>query len=203
MLDAIRNWLRRPSGPAVIVVSGLPRSGTSMMMRMLASGGLEIVSDGVRSADAGNPAGYYECERVKTLDTNADKSWLETARGKAIKIISFLLRDLPETNNYRVIFMHRDLDEIMASQQKMLGPPGAPPDRAADERIAMGFRNHLNTVRHLILSRPCFDVLDVHYPDVLDRSLQEAERINGFLDGGLDLSRMAAVVDRTLYRSRR
>ena len=174
-----------------------------MVMGMLEAGGLEVVSDGVRMADDSNPRGYYEDERVKTLDKNADKSWLEGARGKAIKIISFLLKDLPDSNTYRIIFMRRDMDEVLTSQRKMLHASGAPAEAAADERIAVGYRTHLIAVNDLLSSRPCFDVLDLSYEDVVRGPSEQAERINQFLGGGLDASRMAAAVDPALYRNRR
>lgn len=186
-----------------MVVSGLPRTGTSMVMGMLEAGGLEVVSDDVRVADHSNPRGYYEYERVKRLDKDTDTSWLEGARGKAIKIISFLLKHLPESNTYCVIFMHRDMDELLASQRQMLQALGEPSSPAADERLALAYRAHLNAVHDLLSSRPCFDVLGLSYGDIIGRSSDQAERINQFLGGGLDVSKMAAVVDPALYRNRR
>lgn len=173
-----------------------------MVMGMLEAGGLEAVSDGLRAADPSNPRGYYEHERVKTLDKDADTSWLETARGKAIKIISFLLKHLPDSNDYRVIFMHRDMDEVLRSQRMMLRALGEPPAPTTDERIALGFTAHLSEVHDLLARRRCFNVLAVSYRDVVSRPLEQAERINQFLGGGLDVSKMAAVVDPALYRSR-
>ncbi len=102
----------------IVVVSGLPRSGTSLLMQMLAAGGLEVVSDHLRAADVDNPRGYFEFERVKQIQK--DSSWLPAARGKALKMISQLLYHLPPTERYRVIFMRRNLDEVIASQEKML-----------------------------------------------------------------------------------
>ena len=110
------------SSEPVIIVSGLPRSGTSMMMQMLEAGGIEILSDGERQADDDNPKGYYELEAVKK--TKDDASWVETATGKAVKMISQLMLDLPLDREYRVIFMRRDLQEILASQAKMLARRG-------------------------------------------------------------------------------
>ncbi len=107
-------------GEAIIVVSGLPRSGTSMTMKMLVEGGIAVLTDGIRAADESNPEGYYEFEKVKQLDKAGDLSWLNEARGKAVKIISYLLQRLPDTFDYRVIFMHRDLHEVIASQNRML-----------------------------------------------------------------------------------
>lgn len=172
-------------------------------MGMLAAGGLELMSDGVRVPDESNPAGYFEYERVKTLDKSGDKTWLEGARGKGIKIISFLLRDLPGTNNYRVVFLDRDMDEIIRSQQKMLVASGAHTEPAQDERIAAGFRDHLRAVKALLAQRPCFEVLELNHADVLSRPVEQAERIERFVGAGLDSAKMAAIVDRALYRNRR
>ena len=117
--------LRR--GRPIVVVSGLPRSGTSMAMKMIAAGGLPVVTDGLRHADASNPNGYYEFEHVKNLDKAGDLSWLAEARGKAVKIISFLITYLPEAYDYRVVFMQRDLSEVIASQNRMLDARGDTP----------------------------------------------------------------------------
>ena len=102
----------------IIIVSGLPRCGTSLMMQMLVQGGFEAVTDHIRAADTDNPRGYYELEKVKKL--KEDASWLPETRGKVVKMVSQLLFDLPAGERYRVIFMQRDLDEMLASQEKML-----------------------------------------------------------------------------------
>jgi hypothetical protein len=107
-----------------------------MAMQMLEAGGMAVFTDGRRVADENNPAGYYECERVKTLDRDLETTWLEGVRGKAIKIVSYFLPHLPDTNQYRVIFMHRNLDEVIASQRAMLAAAGAVADTATDERVA-------------------------------------------------------------------
>lgn len=107
-------------GAAVVVVSGLPRSGTSLLMNMLAAGGLPVLTDGVRAADADNPHGYFELERVKNLEHDADKAWLRDARGRGVKVISHLLKELPADNYYKVLFSVRDLGEVVASQNTML-----------------------------------------------------------------------------------
>ena len=107
-------------GRPVVIVSGLPRSGTSMAMKMLEAGGMELVVDNIRSADEDNPKGYYEDERVKDLAETVDKEWLREARGKVIKVVSSLLNYLPKGNTYKVVFMRRNLHEVLASQTKML-----------------------------------------------------------------------------------
>jgi hypothetical protein len=102
----------------IIVVSGLPRSGTSVMMQMLDNGGIPVVTDNIRTADTDNPRGYYEYEQVKKI--REDAAWVPATRGKAFKMVSQLLYDLPAQEQYHVIFMERDLDEMLASQEKML-----------------------------------------------------------------------------------
>ena len=169
---------------------------------MLQAGGLTVVTDGLRQADDHNPAGYFEFERVKTLDTAADKSWLRDCRGQAVKIISFLLRDLPENNNYRVIFMHRPIEEILRSQQAMLRDTAPVPDAIPDDRIARGYQRHLDEVATLLRGRACFEVLDVDYAAVLAAPAAEVDRINRFLGGELDAAGMTAIVDKRLYRNR-
>ena len=125
MANSLQSAYRRLRyGEPIVVVSGLPRSGTSMAMKMLEAAGLSMVVDGLREADEDNPKGYFELERVKDLANETDWSWLDSARGKAIKIISYLLKELPDTHNYKVIFMRRDLNEVLASQAKMLDRRG-------------------------------------------------------------------------------
>src|SRR5436309_9885827 len=101
----------------IIIVSGLPRSGTSLMMQMLDNGGMEVVTDNIRTPDTDNPRGYYEFEQVKKI--KHDTAWLPSTRGRAFKMVSQLLYDLPPSEQYAVIFMERDLDEVLASQEKM------------------------------------------------------------------------------------
>jgi hypothetical protein len=190
-------------GRPIVVVSGLPRSGTSMAMKMLDAGGLEVITDGLRTADESNPKGYFELEAVKELDKNGDTAWLNQARGKAVKIISFLLTFLPEEHDYRVVFMQRDLHEVLASQNKMLvqraETPGTPEE---DERMRQHYEKHLAKVHRFLASRSCFSVLPVDYRRALERPRDEAQRINAFVGGGLDVNRMAEVGDPSLYRNR-
>ena len=116
MLSVIRQYLQqRRYGEPIIVVSGLPRSGTSMTMKMLDAGGIALITDEARLADEDNPKGYFELENVKSLGEQDDKSWLTEARGKAVKVISHLLRELPEHYAYRIIFMNRHVQEVIRS----------------------------------------------------------------------------------------
>jgi hypothetical protein len=111
-----------------------------MMMQMLQAGGIAVVTDSVRTPDDSNPKGYFELEAVKDLDKGIPPGWLGGARGKAVKIVSSLVRWLPETNNYQVIFMQRNLDEVIASQNKMLIDRGAPADASQDEHVKRQYR---------------------------------------------------------------
>lgn len=192
--------LRR--GSPIVVVSGLPRSGTSMAMKMLEAGGLPVATDGLRAADESNPNGYYELEDVKSLAAGADAAWLAGARGKAVKVISFLLTYLPESYDYQVIFMRRDLNEIVASQNAMLDARGEPRG-APDERMRANYVQHLEQIERFLARRSCFSTLTVDYAAVVGAPRDQASRIAAFLDRPLDLDRMAAVAEPALYRNRR
>ena len=192
-------------GPPIVVVSGLPRSGTSMMMRMLEAGGLRILADGVREADVSNPRGYFELEAVKDLDKpGRPLPWLPEARGRAVKIISFLLTWLPEDHDYQVIFMDRDLDEVLASQQQMLERRGEAPAGAAREAAAMRatYESHLTQVRRFLGVRSCFSTLTVSYRDAVADPPGTAARVAAFLGRRLDTAAMAQAVEASLYRNR-
>jgi len=188
-------------GEPVIIVSGLPRSGTSMTMKMLEATGFSIVSDGIRTADEDNPKGYYELERVKDLANENDFRWLDDAKGQAIKIISYLLKELPPDYNYKVLFMRRDLSEVLASQQKMLQRRDETSE-TEDERMVELYENDLWKANYLLKHQPQFEHLEVYYRQVLDEPLQAAGAINEFLGGHLDVEKMASVVDPDLYRNR-
>ena len=192
---------RRKYGEPIVVVSGLPRSGTSMMMKMLEAGGLSVLTDAIRQADIDNPKGYYEYERVKNLEKETDKSYVREARGKVLKVISFLLKDLPEDNYYRVIFMRRHLDEVIASQNKMLDRRGE--DAIQDrETMAEAYRNHLAAVKILVRKRPNLEMLEFRYDEAVKNPKEAARSVNAFLGGALDERAMAAVIDGELYRNR-
>ena len=203
MPSLLRKTFRRIRyGEPIIVVSGLPRSGTSMTMKMLEAGGLPLVIDGIRTADEDNPKGYYEDERVKDLGQMEDKSWLAGARGKAIKIISYLLKDLPRSQNYKVLFMRRNVHEVLASQTKMLERRGEDSE-SSDERMLEIYENHLWIVNRLLKREPHLEALDVHYKAVLENPRVEAQKMYDFLALPLDLEKMVGVVDQSLYRNRR
>jgi len=188
-------------GKPIVVVSGLPRSGTSMAMKMIEAAGFEIVQDGIRTADTDNPKGYYELEQVKDLDKPGSKTWLRAHRGKAVKVISFLLRDLPYDNDYRIVFMHRNIEEVLASQQKMLTRRGETSE-STDDRMAEVYQDHLIKVKNLIKARDNFECLELHYTDVLADGAAQARKMAEFLGVPEKADAMAAQVDQALYRNR-
>ena len=199
----LQKFSKQKQDKPIIVVSGLPRSGTSMMMKMLEVGGLPPLVDHIRTADLDNPKGYYEFERVKKLP-EGDHAWLVDARGKVVKVIAMLLLHLPATYTYRVIFMRRAMPEILASQRKMLINRGEDPDNIGDEEMARIFNGHLRQVNAWLTNQPNLEHLDVKYSQLVDGSrLEDIERINQFLGGELDVRKMKEVVDPDLYRHRK
>ncbi len=185
----------------ITVVSGLPRSGTSMMMKMLEAGGIPPITDELREADEDNPKGYYEFERVKQMD-QGDTGWVVGSRGKVIKVISALLKHLPPGEQYRVVFVRRNMPEILASQRKMLIRRGEDPDKMDDAQMAMLFEKHLKQIDEWLKAQPNFRVLYVHYSDVLADPRPQIATINEFLGGNLNTQAMAEAVDPGLYRNR-
>jgi hypothetical protein len=185
--------------PFLTVVSGLPRSGTSLMMKMLEAGGMPVLVDNLREADVDNPRGYYEFEPVKAL--KKDSSWVAPSLGKAVKMVYLLLYDLPPGVEYRVLFMRRHIEEILASQQSMLDRLGktSPLD---DEKMAALFRKQLEKFGIWVKDHPTFRVLDVSYNDLVSDPAPRAAEISDFLGGGLDVEAMAGVVESGLYRNR-
>ena len=163
---------------------------------------MEIISDQIRKADNDNPKGYYELERVKDIDKDNDKSWLSNYKGKAIKIISFLLRDLPATLNYKVIFIERNLDEILLSQNKMLINRGEKGKIVSDQKMKKNYENHLWRVKYFLNNTPNFNTLYIDFRDVIQSPREQAMRIYNFLNVALDIEAMTKVADKKLYRNR-
>ena len=183
----------------VTIVSGLPRSGTSLLMQMLAAGGLPALTDGVRKADEDNRRGYYEFEAVKK--TSRDPAWLSDAAGKAVKMVYRLLYDLPPVYRYRVVFVQRKLEEVLASQKIMLQRQGKETgeDDAAMMRI---FLKEIAQVQEWLGGQPNFRVHDVDYNRLVAAPEGQAAEIDEFLGGGLDVEAMIAAVDPQQYRNR-
>ncbi len=198
----LRKLLQGNDKKEIVVVSGLPRSGTSMMMKMLEAGGIPPLTDEIRTADKDNPKGYYEFERVKKLD-KGDTEWLPRAEGKVVKVISALLAHLPDDYHYKIIFMQRHMPEILASQRKMLVHRGEDAESMDDERMAELFAKHLRAVDQQMTQQENVDVLYVHYSDALQDPQTAAEQVVEFLGKDLDVERMVGVVDPNLYRNRR
>lgn len=173
-----------------------------MMMQMLQAGGLEILTDAVRTPDGSNPKGYFEFEAVKDLDKGPPPAWLAAARGKAVKIVSSLVRWLPESHNYQVIFMQRDLDEVILSQNTMLVDRGNPADEAQNSRVKHVYQRHVEDTLRLLRGRRSVSMLVVDYREALARPAETARRVDRFLQGRLDVDRMAAAADPNLYRNR-
>lgn len=183
------------------IVSGLPRSGTSMMMRMLEAGGMPVVTDNIRKADEDNPRGYYEFEKVKKI--KEDVSWLADCRGKVFKMVSALLYDLPEGNTYKVIFVKREMKEVLASQNAMLGRLGRTGSDVSDEEMTEKYSRHLRDMEVWLKKQTNMDVLYLKYNEVLAHPLEKAMDLNSFLGGFLNVEKMASVVEQALYRQRK
>ena len=173
-----------------------------MLMGMLEAGGLPILSDHQRTADEDNPKGYFEFERVKDLEQEIDKSWLHLARGKVLKVITYLLKALPDDNFYKVILCERDLAEVIASQNLMLQRRGEP-NFLSDDKTKALYRNHLLEVKRLVKTKANVELLEVNYQEIIDHPQSCAEDINRFLGGRLHLKKMIDAVDPSLYRNRK
>jgi hypothetical protein len=184
----------------IIVVSGLPRSGTSMMMKMLAEGGLPVLTDAQRAADDDNPEGYFELETVKRLPEDQG-AWLADAQGKVVKIISALLEHLPARHQYRVIFMERRLPEVLASQKKMLARRNED-SAVSDAEMEAQFQRHVQAVKYWLARQPNVQVLYIDYNQLLVAPEAACQAVAGFIGLPVDVERMRAVPDERLYRNR-
>jgi hypothetical protein len=182
----------------ITIVSGIPRSGTSMMMQMLKAGGLEPLVDNQRKADDDNPRGYFEFEKVKQL--RRDKTWLDQAEGKAVKVITQLLADLPPDRKYKVILMNRDIDEVLASQSEMLKRRGESGAIAQIEELRGAFEKHSAQMGIWLKQCAYFDVLEVQYAEAVKNPRAQAEAIAKFLGLPLNVEAMTQSVSRKLYR---
>ena len=195
---------RKKSDPAnrIVVVSGLPRSGTSLMMSMLDAAGIPPMQDHIRTADVDNPKGYYEYERVKALP-DGDTGWVKDARGKSVKVITALLKHLPKKFQYDVLIMRREMAEILASQKKMLERRGEDPEKVSDQEMAELFGKHFSQVMDWVRDQKNIRYAEVSYNDLLTSPEGEVEKINSFLGGHLDTAAMLEKIDPVLYRQRK
>jgi hypothetical protein len=183
----------------ITVVSGLPRSGTSLMMQMLEAAGMALLVDEAREADIDNPRGYYELDKVKRL--SKDSSWMGDAEGKALKAVSSLLYHLPSDRQYKVIFMVRDMDQVLASQRTMLEHRGEAEGQPNDEAMRSHFQAHLDKLEAWLREQDNMQVMHCSYNALLSDPAAGAHEVAAFLDCGLEVERMAAVVDPSLCRA--
>lgn len=184
----------------ITIVSGLPRSGTSMMMRMLEAGGIPPLTDNIRTADEDNPRGYYEFEPVKK--TKEDATWLQTAGGKAVKLVYRLLYDLPADHQYHVIFMRRELSEVIRSQNAMLQRLGKQSGALPEDKLQAMFAAQIAEFLDWAAKQPNFHLLQVDYNQMLQDPQPLVTQVNEFLGGKLDAAQMRQVVEPQLYRQR-
>ncbi|HZX48043.1 MAG TPA: sulfotransferase [Nitrospirota bacterium] len=183
----------------MVIVTGLPRSGTSMMMKMLEAGGIAVITDRQRQADEDNPNGYFELEQVKEIKRN--HSWLDSSTGEAVKMVSMLLYDLPQDRDYILIFMKRNLDEVIASQKVMLARKGESP-RAEDDEMKQLYLKHLSEIETWLAERKNVKILYINYEEVVKQPLETSINIQNFLGRSLNIDNMINSVDPTLYRQR-
>ncbi len=188
------------SQPMITVVSGLPRSGTSMMMKILEAGGMEVFTDNLRAADEDNPKGYYELEQVKALK-DGDDAWIKDAPGKVVKVISSLLEYLPSPYKYKIVFMRREIVEILASQKQMLVRRGENSE-GDDQKMAEMFQEHLKRVRVWLANQPNMETLYVDYNALMADPAPEIKAVAEFLGLNENLDAMLAVPDKKLYRQK-
>lgn len=197
----MKRFFQRKKKPIITIVSGLPRSGTSMTMKMLEAGGLPPLTDQIRTADDDNPKGYYEFERAKKL-REGDTAWVPEAAGKAVKVIGALLMHMPAGYEYRVLFMRREMREILASQAKMLENRGEE-NTIDDETMSALFAKHVKQVEDWMNGQSNLKSMDVDYNAMLADPAPLVKKINKFLGGNLDEAAMLTVVDPQLYRQRK
>lgn len=208
-MDADRTMLKKIFGTTpsqkesiknIIVVSGLPRSGTSMMMNMLVAGGVPLVSDSVRDADEDNPNGYFEFEPVKQLSEGQNK-WLADADRKVVKIVSALLEYLPAGHHYKILFMERSIKEILASQRKMLDRRNER-SKVGDSEMEDQFRKHLADIKYWLARQPNMEVLYVDYNQLVSNPDGFCSKIAEFVGVPVDQAKMRSVPSERLYRNR-
>jgi hypothetical protein len=191
---------KKPLNKKIVVVSGLPRSGTSMMMKMLTEGGIPAVTDSLREADEDNPNGYFEIEEVKALK-DGEKQWIYDARGKVVKVISYLLEFLPEDLTYDVIFMDREIHEVLASQKKMLRRRNET-SAISDAEMEAQYREHLKAVKYWLPRRSNMRVMYVKYNEMVNSPEALCPAIVNFLELPLNVEAMRSVPNPSLYRNR-
>ena len=195
----------KKSGKVFVLVSGLPRSGTSLMMQMLAAGGMKILTDEERTADVDNPKGYYEWEPIKQIGKKPELLDEEGLDGRAIKCISMLLQKMPLKHNYKVIFMTRPIEEVVVSQNAMVNRLASKGAELDPEQLQRGLSGHRKEILHWLKSMPNMEFVEIDYPKLVRDPESETKRVADFL--GPDFlphpDKMAAVSDTSLYRRKK
>jgi hypothetical protein len=184
----------------ITIVSGLPRSGTSLMMQMLLAGGMPVLIDGERVADADNPRGYFEWEPIKLLPR--DPTVIIEAEDKAVKVVSQLLFALPSTHRYKIIFMRRQVAEVVASQSEMIRRRGLPASPLTSMQMASALDMHLKQVQTWLQNKPDLSVQNVEHRELMNDPERIGRTIAEYLGGNLDVDVMSRQVDASLYRHR-
>jgi hypothetical protein len=190
---------KRKAAP-IFIVSGLPRCGTSMMMQMLEAGGIQVITDHIRQADEDNPHGYYEFEKVKKI--KEDSSWLDGCHGKVFKMVSALLYYLPNSKEYKIVFMKRKMDEMLASQNTMLQRQGRNDAVVSDEEMAKKLDKHLLKIETWLAKQRNFKVIYINYNSVIENALENAKNVAFFLNLPMDIDKSVKVVESSLYRQK-
>ena len=185
----------------ITIVSGLPRSGTSLMMNVLNAGGLTLLTDQERRPDTDNPRGYFEFERAKGLP-QGDVDWLKEVGDRVVKVISALLMQLPPTYEYRVLFMRRDLDEILISQQKMLANRNELKETGGENVMKRHYQDHLAQITAWLDRQKNFEMISISYNELITEPVDQLKAIDDFLYQSFDANKAATAIDRSLYRNR-
>lgn len=184
----------------ITVVSGLPRSGTSLLMQMLDKAGMQMFVDNVRQADDSNPKGYFEHEAVKSLARN--KAWVNQAVGKVVKVVSHLLFHLPDNYHYKIIFVDRDLSQILKSQQKMLIKKGKNKKESYSITLEMSYKKNLEKVDKWAKTHYNVEILHVNFSNLINNGIVEAKKIIEFLNINAKPEDIAKAIDKKLHRTK-
>ncbi len=186
--------------PEIVVVTGLPRSGTSMMMQMLVAGGIQPYIDDTRQPDESNPKGYFESERVKKLPYL--NNWIGECEGKVVKVVAPLITYLPQGFNYRLVYMTRNLEEIVESQTAMLDALNREGGNLTPEKFRELFASQTRSLGYL-LKLNGISYCEVSYHDTIQSPRTTADQICRFLNFDLDIDAMVTAVDPQLYRQKK
>jgi predicted AlkP superfamily phosphohydrolase/phosphomutase/tetratricopeptide (TPR) repeat protein len=190
----------KDNNESIIIVSGLPRSGTSLMMQILDKAGMTLFTDNSRIPDDNNPKGFFEHEAVKRLAR--DNTWLKETKGKVVKIIAPLLFALPEKFIYKIIFMNRNIHEVILSQQKMLTSEGRAKEGTFSISLNNSFSNILKKVENWRERSHHVEILYIEHKELIKNPVIEINKVKQFLDFEVSAQELSKIIDRNLYRSK-